>query len=87
MATAWVFTMPAAGVVGALAYGLTYGIGGYGGAVVTFVLVVIMASTFFLRARRTKVTPDNVNNEWTGNVGGIEPTEATPARTPAPVSA
>jgi hypothetical protein len=31
--------------------------------------VIAMGVTFDLLSRKTKVTPDNVNDEWTGQVG------------------
>jgi PiT family inorganic phosphate transporter len=66
MATAWLFTLPAAGVVGAGGYGLANGIGGDAGVIVTFVVLVAVAATIFARSRRNKVHADNVNDEWTG---------------------
>ena len=54
MATAWLVTLPSAGVVGALSYWLANGIGGDAG-----ILVV--------RSRANKVSHDNVNDEWTGS--------------------
>ena len=37
--------------------------------------VIAIGSVFFLLSRKTKVTPDNVNADWTGHVGGLAPTE------------
>jgi PiT family inorganic phosphate transporter len=68
MATAWVFTLPAAGAVGALAYEAAHGIGGTAGVSVIFVVLVACALAFYLNSRRTPVTPSNVNAEWTGSV-------------------
>ena len=47
MATAWVFTLPSAGLVGALTYAVAHGIGGTVGVVVLFIALVAMAATFF----------------------------------------
>jgi inorganic phosphate transporter, PiT family len=66
MATAWLFTLPAAGVVGAGGYGLANGIGGDAGVIVTFAVLVCVAATIFARSRRNRVYADNVNDEWTG---------------------
>ena len=75
MVSAWIVTMPSAGAVGALAYGIANGIGGNAGGVVVFLMVIAIGSAFFLLSRKTKVTPDNVNADWTGHVGGLTPTE------------
>jgi PiT family inorganic phosphate transporter len=83
MVSAWVITMPSAGAVGALAYAMANGIGGNAGVVVTFLVVVAIASTLFVMSRRTKVTPDNVNNEWKGTVTSAPPAPPT-APAPAP---
>jgi inorganic phosphate transporter, PiT family len=69
MATAWLFTLPLAGAVGAAAYGLAVGIGGNGGAVVVFALVVAMATAFYVGSRRSPVNPENVNAEWNDSTG------------------
>jgi PiT family inorganic phosphate transporter len=66
MATAWLFTLPAAGIVGAGGYGLANGIGGDAGVIVTFAVLVAVAATIFARSRRNTVHADNVNDEWTG---------------------
>jgi PiT family inorganic phosphate transporter len=67
MATAWLFTLPSAGLAGAAAYGLSNGIGGNAGVVVAFVVLVAVAATIFGRSRRNKVQADNVNEDWTGS--------------------
>ncbi len=77
MATAWVLTLPSAGIVGAAAYEAAHGIGGSGGVAVIFVALVAASVAFYLRSRRTPVHPGNVNDEWTGGV----------APTPTPVGA
>jgi PiT family inorganic phosphate transporter len=68
MATAWVLTLPSAGVVGALAYEAAHGIGGTSGVTVIFLVLVACASAFYLRSRKTSVHAGNVNAEWTGSV-------------------
>jgi PiT family inorganic phosphate transporter len=67
MATAWVFTLPVAGLVGALAYFAADGIGGTTGVVVIFAVLVIMAAGFYLASRKTAVSAHNVNEEWPGS--------------------
>jgi PiT family inorganic phosphate transporter len=67
MATAWVFTLPCAGLTGAVAYYAANGIGGAAGVAVIFAVLVLCAAGFFLGSRKTKVGPANVNSEWTGS--------------------
>jgi PiT family inorganic phosphate transporter len=79
MATAWLFTLPSAGLVGAAAYALANAIGGTAGVVVDLVLLVAVAALIYLRARKTNVNHKNVNAEWTGTVAPSEPVAAAPA--------
>ena len=74
MATAWVLTLPSAGIVGALAYAAAHGIGGVAGVIVIFIVLVACAAGFFIRSRKNAVTANNVNTEWSGSL-----TPATPA--------
>jgi PiT family inorganic phosphate transporter len=67
MATAWLFTLPSAGLVGAGAFGLTDGIGGSPGIAVVFVLLVLMAGTFYYQSRKTAVSSHNVNDDYPGS--------------------
>jgi PiT family inorganic phosphate transporter len=73
MATAWIFTLPMAGLVGAGAYYLAHAIGGTAGGFVDFILLLGVAIFIWLRSRKTAVSHDNVNEEWTGTVA--PPTE------------
>jgi inorganic phosphate transporter, PiT family len=68
MATAWVLTLPSAGLVGAAAYAAAHGIGGLTGVVVIFVVLVGASLAFYLNSRKTPVHPGNVNDDWTGSV-------------------
>ncbi|NHC14841.1 inorganic phosphate transporter [Motilibacter deserti] len=68
MATAWLVTLPAAGLVGALAWKGADLIGGTAGVAAVFVLLVACASAFYLAARKAPVNSENVNDEWTGSV-------------------
>jgi inorganic phosphate transporter, PiT family len=79
MATAWVFTLPCAGVVGAGAYALANGVHGTLGVIVVLAVLAVLATLIFLRSRGTKVDHNNVNSEWTG---GVAP-EKVPAETAA----
>src|SRR6204780_3657068 len=73
MATAWVFTLPSAALVGAGAEALAHGIGGTLGVVVDLVILAALAAFIFYRSRATKVDRNNVNAEWTGGVAPSEP--------------
>lgn len=64
MATAWLITMPLAGIVGALCFFIASGIGGLGGAVTVFVILIVAAGLMFLRSQRQKVDHNNVNADW-----------------------
>ncbi|MFF0573648.1 inorganic phosphate transporter [Streptosporangium saharense] len=72
MATAWLLTLPAAAVVGAVAWKGADLIGGAGGVTVIFLLALLGGVGLYLASRRSTVNAANVNAEWTG-------------RTPAPV--
>jgi inorganic phosphate transporter, PiT family len=77
MATAWVFTLPSAAVVGAGAYALAHGIGGTIGVVIDLLILAAIAGVIYWRSRSTKVDHNNVNDEWTGSVAPAEPEPAT----------
>ncbi|HEX3490926.1 MAG TPA: anion permease [Streptosporangiaceae bacterium] len=79
MATAWIFTLPSAAVVGAGAYALAHAIGSTAGVVVDLILLLGVATLIYLRSRKTRVGHDNVNNEWTGGVDPSQPAEHEPA--------
>jgi PiT family inorganic phosphate transporter len=78
MATAWIFTLPSAALVGAGAEALAHGIGGTLGVVVDLVLLAALAGFIYYRSRGSKVDPNNVNAEWTGSVAP-EPAETVAA--------
>jgi PiT family inorganic phosphate transporter len=73
MATAWLFTLPSAGVVGAGSYYLAHAIGGLAGVLVVLAILIGVATTIYLRSRKTAVSHDNVNDEWTGSAAPAEP--------------
>ena len=76
MATAWLFTLPMAALIGAGAYGLAALIGGSAGGVGVLVVLLAVVVLIYLRSRRSKVDHDNVNAEWTGS---LVPETAEPA--------
>jgi PiT family inorganic phosphate transporter len=76
MATAWIFTLPSAGLVGAGAYYLAHSIGGSTGVVVDILVLIAIAGVIYWRSRGSKVDPSNVNDDWTGSVAPAEPQPA-----------
>ena len=80
MATAWVFTLPSAALVGATAFGIAHGVGGTFGVIVDLVLLAALSGFIFWRSRGSKVDHNNVNAEWTGTVA---PDAAAPVETAA----
>ena len=81
MATAWVFTLPSAAIVGATAYGIAYGIGGTVGVIIDLVILAALSGVIYWRSRATKVDHNNVNAEWTG--AGSPPSRSPPRQAAA----
>jgi PiT family inorganic phosphate transporter len=67
MATAWLFTLPSAGLVGAGAEALAHGIGGSTGVIVDIIILAAVGAVIYWRSRANKVDHNNVNDEWTGS--------------------
>jgi PiT family inorganic phosphate transporter len=64
MVLAWLITLPAAGLVGALMWWIGDLIGGLAGALAMFLLLVASATGMWLRSRRGPVDQHNVNDDW-----------------------
>ncbi|MFE3360893.1 inorganic phosphate transporter, partial [Streptomyces californicus] len=64
MVVAWMLTLPAAGVVGAICWLVAHLIGGLAGVLVVFAILVFGALAIYLRSRRDPVGHHNVNEEW-----------------------
>jgi PiT family inorganic phosphate transporter len=64
MIIAWVITLPAAGLAGAAMWWLGHLIGGAGGGILMFVVLVASALLIYLRSRRDAIGAHNVNDEW-----------------------
>jgi len=77
MAVAWVITLPAAAVVGALCWALANALGGTLGVSVVFLILLVSAGAIFRHSRKTAVTANNVNHEWQG---GLAPAADVAAR-------
>jgi len=66
MAVGWVFTMPAAGLVGAAMWWLGDLLGGYAGPIAIVAVLVAASGFLYFRSTLQPVSADNVNDEWTG---------------------
>jgi PiT family inorganic phosphate transporter len=64
MVAAWLITLPAAAVVGAVMWYIGHLFGGLAGAIVVFVILLLAAGFMYWRSRLAPVTHDNVNDEW-----------------------
>ena len=73
MTTAWLITLPSAGVMGAIAYFIAHAVGGMAGIIVDLIILIAVSGVIYWRSRATKVSPANVNSEWTGTVAPSEP--------------
>jgi inorganic phosphate transporter, PiT family len=63
MAVAWLVTLPAAGLVGALAWKGADLIGGQSGVIVVFLVAAAGAGAIYLASRRAPVNSSNVNDD------------------------
>jgi phosphate/sulfate permease len=78
MVTAWLVTLPLAGLVGAVTYWIVHLVGGYPGAILGFSLLVAVSAAIYIRSRRVKVDSKNVNAEWQGDLtAGLEGADDT----------
>lgn len=73
MATAWVITLPSAALVAFATWHLGHLIGGLGGALVMFGLLVAFAVYMYLHSRRAPVDRHNVNDDWDQKAPGTTP--------------
>ncbi|MFI5714474.1 anion permease [Nocardia sp. NPDC051750] len=80
MAVAWLLTLPAAGIVGAVCWLLAHYIGGLPGVLVVFALLVGLAGWMYRRSLRDKVSSENVNEPTTPS--GSLPPSTPPSSTP-----
>lgn len=78
MFAAWLLTLPAAGIVGALCHWLESGLGGTAGVLAVAFVLVGVSTAIWLISRRKPVDHTNVNDEWDG--------AAPAAATTAPVT-
>jgi len=87
MVTAWLITLPCAGIVGASTYYLVHGIGGYAGAAIGFGLLIAVATGIWLKSRQAPITHKNVTHEWQGNLtAGIEKPQQQDSASAEPIA-
>ncbi len=67
MLAAWGLTLPAAGLVGALCFWIQDIIGGVGGTVAVFSILIGVSAAIWIASRRKPVDASNVNDEWDGD--------------------
>jgi phosphate/sulfate permease len=85
MGTAWLVTLPLAGLVGAVTYWIVHLIGGYPGAIIGFSLLVAVSAAIYIRSRRVKVDHKNVNADWEGSLtAGLDGDESKPTSETGP---
>ncbi|WP_330254263.1 inorganic phosphate transporter [Nocardia sp. NBC_00565] len=80
MAVAWIFTLPLAGLVGALCWWIADLFGGLGGVLIDFAILIALSAYMYFRSRKDPVDTTNVNDKWEG---GLTP----PSDLDAPTSA
>jgi PiT family inorganic phosphate transporter len=78
MILAWLITLPAAGIVGAVMFWIGDAVGGTAGALVVFTLLALASVAMYLRSRTGKIDHENVNDDWDGTTA-----EAPAAPVPA----
>ena len=73
MAVAWVITLPAAALIGALCWYLAHGVGGSFGVALVFLTLLVSACAIFARSCDSPITDDNVNDAWRGGLTSPQP--------------
>jgi PiT family inorganic phosphate transporter len=91
MAAAWLITLPAAGIVGALSYWLSHLIenvtgNGLAGDGIIFVILVALSGYMYWRAQKQKVDHNNVNADWDEKSNSVVPAEIRDATTAKPTA-
>ncbi|CAM3813007.1 inorganic phosphate transporter [Isoptericola cucumis] len=78
MFVAWLITLPAAGLVGALCHWMESAIGGAAGTIAVFVVLIASSAAIWLASRRKPVDHTNVNEAWDEEKGAtVEAVAAT----------
>jgi PiT family inorganic phosphate transporter len=64
MVAAWLITLPAAALVGAIVWFIGNLVGGLGGALAIFLVLLVLSCLTYWRSRKAPVDHSNVNDEW-----------------------
>ena len=90
MALAWLVTLPAAGLVGALSFWISHTVAGFTTQLVgdglIFLILVGLSGYMWWRAQQQKVDHNNVNADWDDSTNSVVPAElreATESTKPA----
>ena len=80
MAVAWLVTLPAAGIVGALAFWLSHGVEKLTGSSLAgdgLIFMVLVGLSFYMwwRAQQQKVDHNNVNADWDETTNSVVPAD------------
>ena len=80
MAIAWLVTLPAAGLMGALSYWLSHGVESLTGSDLAgdgLIFVILCSLSFYIwwRAQKQKVDSSNVNADWDDTTNSVVPAE------------
>ena len=85
MAVAWLLTLPAAGLVGALTFWISHGIAGFSSLLLGDIVIfgILVAASFYMwrRARQQKVDHTNVNADWDTSTNSVVPADVREAKT------
>jgi PiT family inorganic phosphate transporter len=83
MAVAWLITLPAAGLAGALTFWIGHSIAGVTsslvGSIVIFGILVALSAYMWWRAQQQKVDHTNVNADWDTSTNSVVPAEVRKA--------
>jgi PiT family inorganic phosphate transporter len=83
MVVAWLITLPAAGIVGALAFWLSHGIAGVTtplvGDLFIFLILCVLSGYMWWRAQQQKVDHKNVNADWDSTTNSVVPADVREA--------
>jgi inorganic phosphate transporter, PiT family len=77
MAVAWVITLPASALVGAVCWFLANALGGVLGVSIVFAILLAAAIFMFRRSQHQPINPANVNADWEGGLAPAAAPEPT----------
>jgi PiT family inorganic phosphate transporter len=84
MAVAWLITLPAAALMGALSYWISEGIESVTGSALAgdgVIFIILCALSFYIwfRAQKQKVDSNNVNADWDDSTNSVVPADVREA--------